>query len=115
MGDIEKARRARFKTAEEIEAEIDRQKALIDGLVWRAYDLDLKATYWFKKYGPKPESPQRKSFMTRAGKARERAAKMRQRADKIDGGHLTRLKSKLAVIRCNLLPGMGSDQSIPKR
>lgn len=115
-GNIDKARRARYKTTIEIEADIDRQKARVIYLRDKAYAADVKATYWFRKWGPKEHSDQRTRLLGRANKARERAAAMRQHAEKIDGGVLTRLKSKLAVMRTQLLPGIGSgDESIPKR
>lgn len=111
---IEAARKARFRTADDVKEAVLTVSIRI--ALWRvkAEQCEKKADGIRDRWMHRDESEQRRKMFVRCGNLRDRAIRLRKRAIAVEGGYMTRLKSKLAIIQTQLLPGMGEDQSIPK-
>jgi len=95
--------RARFRSEAEILAAIDKKMEQVKRLREQAAGLAQEA-----------------SVLVRRGRAacahllRDDAYYLHARADKLEARRLAGLKRKLSEIRTMLLPGCGTDESIPK-
>lgn len=106
---------SRFKSEFEIMAAIDRKTELIAALRYRAQTWDKKANDLFDVIQDWPESAKRQRKADDATSMREKANRLRKRAERIERNYLSRLKGKLAVFRTGQLPGLNNnDPSIPK-
>ena len=106
---------SRFKTEFDIMAAIDRKTQLVKDLRFRAGTWDKKASDLFDAIQDWPNSEKRLIKAHDAAAMREKASRLRSRADRVERNYLSRLKGKLAIFRTGQLPVLdNNDPSIPK-
>lgn len=109
---LQNKKRARYVAEQDILDDIDEANRRVKSLRLTAENLDHKATQFYKRLdginAPDPEK------LKKAEAWRDSAEKKRGKADKIEGGHMTHLKNKLAEFQTATLPGVVPDQSITK-
>jgi len=106
---------SRFNTELEILAAIDQKTEFVKRLRFRSQTWDQKANILFDAINPWPDSERKENKARDARAMREKATRMRNRADRIERNYLSRLKGRLAVFRTGQLPGINNhDPSIPK-